>query len=1010
MNGPSFAAGVQVRQRATGDAGVVLEAAGDNARVAFASGTRYVSVHDLESLELEPHLLLAEGVRGDANAALLRLLARLVLHAYRFDSSAALSNARLEPKLHQAFVAHRVVAQKIAPRMILADEVGLGKTIEAGLIIKELRARKVLERVLIVTPASLTRQWQSELASKFNEPFEIIDGAAAEHYGRGGKNPFERVPNVICSLPFATQAKRQEQIAGANWDMVVFDEAHRVRRTRSGNSSPRSTQAYRLAEDLKDQVHGLLLLTATPVQLHEYELFSLIELVEPGLFVSSTHFDRERLQIPKLNRLMHQLQRWESETDPDHQAALEHYRSLMAGRDGGTAAVDLMTSAGREAAKDALVELHPLANAIVRNRKSELNLGGERTATVVQVSLSQQELDIYDEVSEYLRSVYSTAMGTKNTAVGFLMVIYHKMLTSSSHALRVSFRRRIVRLRHVLRAAKESKRVAKASVLDWDDPEEQSEALAAVEGQGTSFEIAALELEIHQLERMADELDDVRDTKAKELVRLLMDALKGGNDKAVVFTQFIETQLFLAETLKYNGLDVAVFNGRMSAEEKETAIRHFREKSHVLVSTEAGGEGRNLQFANIIVNYDLPWNPMKVEQRIGRLDRIGQTKPVEIFNLVCKGTIEERILEVLRDRIRLFEESIGALDPILGGIEKDIERMAFAGSQSSVDAQFRQFGRDLERRVQEARLLEQTMADFVLDRASFRLDEANRLLGKESFAQPAHLRAVIERGLEHLGGTVTDHAEGGSVINLSPRLASRIGVRETTWRGVFSPEEAVRMDDLDFFACGHSLVDRLLTAMAELPDGKVGCRHSSSVGPGTWVEVIYRLSAELVVEKSRLVRHLVNEDGVIRSQELRELPLEDKPSQANRAAWVADGVARSDRLFQREFRDFRLEHGDRFEDDREQKLLRLKRVFESQRQRLTSEIESAEEWLAERSLEIAVSARDQKILPARRGRLEKQRARLADLEQEYSADREALLKQELAVHGEVIGASIVLGG
>jgi SNF2 family DNA or RNA helicase len=161
--------------------------------------------------------------------------------------------------------------------------VGLGKTIEAGLIIKELRARQAIERVLVICPASIARQWQTELGSKFNESFEIIDGVAAKHFGRGGRNPFNQVDSAICSLPFATLTKRSEQIVEAGWDLIVFDEAHRVRRTRTGGRDARTTLAYRLAKDLKlkDQVHGLLLLTATPVQLHPYELYSLIELVEP---------------------------------------------------------------------------------------------------------------------------------------------------------------------------------------------------------------------------------------------------------------------------------------------------------------------------------------------------------------------------------------------------------------------------------------------------------------------------------------------------------------------------------------------------------------------------------------------------------------------------------------------------------------------------------------------------------------------------------------------------------
>jgi DNA-binding PadR family transcriptional regulator len=310
-------AGERVRRAATGEDGVVLSA-GDGAlvQVAFASGTVWIHPEELEKLPEGPAERLATGDIGHAEPYGLRLQSLYLKHAYRYDPLTGLSSARIEPQLHQVFVAHRVT-QKLQPRMILADEVGLGKTIEAGLIIKELRARKLIGRVLIIVPASLQLQWQSELRSKFNEEFEILDGAALQYLGRGGRNPWMARPNVICSLPFAASPKRAEQIIEAEWDMVIFDEAHRVRRHRQGASKTRVTQAYRLADELKELVNGLLLLTATPMQVHPFELYSLIELVEPGLFPSYRSYDSLRGYLPRLNALMKDLKSWNALSDAE---------------------------------------------------------------------------------------------------------------------------------------------------------------------------------------------------------------------------------------------------------------------------------------------------------------------------------------------------------------------------------------------------------------------------------------------------------------------------------------------------------------------------------------------------------------------------------------------------------------------------------------------------------------------------------------------------------------------
>ena len=285
------------------------------------------------------------------------------------------------------------------------------------------------------------------------------------------------------------------------------------------------------------------------------------------------------------------------------------------------------------------------------------------------------------------------------------------------------------------------------------------------------------------------------------------------DEKVLIFTQFLQTQRFLQKTLEINGYEVEVFNGVMDQRQKDEAARRFRDKSQILVATEAGGEGRNFQFAHVMFNYDLPWNPMKVEQRIGRLDRIGQKEDVVIYNFACQGTIEERILEVLQKRIHLFEESVGPLDPILGEVEKEIRRFALSKRATSRE-EFEQVAAEWERKVQEARRLEAERKYFVLDPATFRRDEANRLVAKRTtMADFSDLQDHVGKSLRYFGGRMANHPDGGVGLYLSSGLQGRLKTRSSFHRGVFDYRLALQREDLAFFAFGHELVD----AIVQLP-------------------------------------------------------------------------------------------------------------------------------------------------------------------------------------------------
>lgn len=1006
--GDVFDRGDIVRRRSTGEVGVVLDVDSNTeiADISLPSGRAWVPLDELEPAEPDPAERLLRGNIGASEAYVLFLQARFLKHAYRFDPLSGLSNARIEPTLHQIYIAHRVT-QKLQPRMILADEVGLGKTIEAGLIIKELRARELIERVLIVCPASLQLQWQQELRSKFNEEFEILDSAALKFLGTGGRNPWLARDNVICSLPFAANSKRAERIIEADWDLVVFDEAHRVRRWLQSANKVSVTQAYRLGDELKELVNGLLLLTATPMQLHPFELYSLIELVEPGLHPTFAAFEKAGRDLPSLNDLMKTLKGWDALADHDRELATDRHDALLAEIE--VRPDDLADRARRETAMNALAERHPLAQVLVRNRKAEVGGFMRREARSFFVELAPEELELYQDITEYLRRGYNRARAEKQLAIGFVMVTYQKMLASSSYAIRQSLRRRIERLREEVRVAHTEKRakLTKTALEELTEAEELSASLE--EAEASAIQIAALETEIVELERLVDRLGRARDSKTSELLGALKPIFDAdAKEKVLIFTQFIETQEFLMRALEMNGMSVATFNGRMSLDEKELAVRRFRDPdgAQILVSTEAGGEGRNFQFAHILVNYDLPWNPMKVEQRIGRLDRIGQARPVFIYNLACRETVEERVLDVLATRIRLFEESVGSLDPILGTVESQIEQIVMA-DVAHFGELLEEFQVSLEQRVREAREREHTLADFAMDRASLRRDVANELLQESPLARTVDLERFVAGALDYFGGTMLEHPEGGVVVTLSPRLATKLRARTSTKRGVFSPTDALRLEELDFFAFGHDLIDGIVDLPLTVDPTATGVRRLEGITEPA-VEILYEIRIGGLRPTGRIMRHLIGEDLAVHADTVTSLPAGPSSTQppSSPPPWIEGAIRASRATFSQQLAAVRDEGKEQNDALKDEELARAERIFDYRRIRFDKIILDQQEVIAD--VQASESESRRRILPALEGRLAKAVERRDRVAFEHDQAVDMIKSRVVSVEAEVLAAGLVV--
>jgi superfamily II DNA or RNA helicase len=1008
--------GNQVRWTASGEIGTVIKTVDTEVQVRFGdSSVRWVHHSELEheysyTGAIEATDLLAQGDLGEAKAYALRLQALFLKHAYRFDPLSGLSNARIEPKLHQVFVAHMVATQKLRPRMILADEVGLGKTIEAGLILKELKARKMIERILVVTPASLLYQWQHELNAKFNERFEILDGPALNYLGKDGGNPWLRHHQVICSLPLAQ--RRAEKLIEAGWDLVVFDEAHRVRRSGDRPDQARSTLAYRLADELKEHITGLLLLTATPMQLHFFELFSLIELVEPGLFRDWRAYTRVRRETPVLNDLMRELRHWRTLDDArKHTVAAQHETLLVElgidAQDCLQAAVLLDDDVLRETTMDALVKRHPHVQVMVRNRKAEVGGFMKRSAVRVLIDATQDERAAYSLMTSYLIESYGLAERNRDYPLGFLTVMFHKLLASSPKALKTSLERRVNKLRQAATPTSEQQQPA---IARWrlEELKDAPEAIFTTDDVLTAgVSSNPVETEVARLQAIIGRLDRLQDSKLSQLIAVVRAILEEDpSEKILIFTQFVETQLYLQESLHTEGFSVAIFNGRQNAEQKEDAVRRFRQQTQILVSTEAGGEGRNFQFCHFLVNYDLPWNPMKVEQRIGRLDRIGQTRVVFIYNLALAGTVEERVLNVLEYRIGLFEESVGSLDVILGEVESDIEQLV-RGHATDQEAHFARYEIDIEQRVREAREAERTLADFVMDRASFRRDEANALLARSPLGRHTDLRSFVGEALAYFGGALDADSEGGDVISLPPALLRRARGVQGTVLGVFDPEVAVKHEDRDFFAFGHPAIDTLVEFAANEAPQLTAARRDGNLPKGIYVEVFYEHRAEGLKGTARLVRHVVAENGSVTPEIVGSMPPMGRPARVHVPDWVSGALDASKRQAMRESAALRSEHSEFEEYLRERELERAKRIYDYQEHRLQQIINEEARWVAR--VESQGTDRERRVLPARSGKLRKDRQRLSDLTDRYAEEVRSIRGRQAGVYYSVLAAGIVQG-
>lgn len=564
------------------------------------------------------------------------------------------------PLPHQLHVLNRAMETNNI-RYILADEVGLGKTIEAGMIIKELKSRGLVQRVLVVCPTGLVTQWASEMQEKFHEKFHVILPSdydtirrltdTEDVYGQYDQviSPMDSIKPIEKHAGWTNERveryneERIYSIINSGWDLIIIDEAHRV----AGSSG--EVARYKLGYLLSQASPYLLLLSATPHNGKTEPFLRLVRLLDEEAFPNSKSIVKEQV------------------------------------------APYLIRTEKREA-------IDNNGNLLFKNRITHLvELHWDERHTF------QQEL--YELVSHYVSKTYDKAKRNrkKNMCLIFLLIIMQRMVTSSTAAVRQSLERRLEALKS------QNTRIGSltdADLIEMDIEDDVAEALEAM-----SLNIAEEIGELENIIAVAKQAEFQHpDVKVEHLVDTIDDILsEDRNQKIIIFTEFVATQKYLQQLLENRGFTISILNGSMGIDERNDALQEFKTKTNIFISTDAGGEGLNLQFSNIIINYDLPWNPMKIEQRCGRADRIGQQRDVHIYNFIVGDTVENRVREVLEQKLSIIFKELG-VDKYSDVLDSEVAELNFTevymnsiGKSSSVERNIYPVESEVRQQVSNAR-------------------------------------------------------------------------------------------------------------------------------------------------------------------------------------------------------------------------------------------------------------------------------------------------------------------
>ena len=724
--------------------------------------------------------LLKQGRVGDIKSFLTRRQALMLDDERRCDALGALFASRVMVKPHQIGVVQRVLSAR-RPRFVLADEVGLGKTIEAGMIFSALRLSGLANRVLIVAPSHLAVQWLVELFHKFNQLFTLMDTERFEQSLKEApdQNPWARFPRIITSLEMLARNEEHRDLVSVKesyWDLVIFDEAHHLK----------GANAFLAAKGLAANSWGLLLLTATPMQLDPAEYHGLLQLIDPKT-------------APTLKGFEERLKRQE-ELSAAVRALLEGGKADKALEKLAARFPDDPILAEKKDSKELLnhlAETYSLSDRLIRNRRVIVGGFSERVLHRHQVQLTAPEKKARDSAMAQVKK----AKGLSGAVLSNLL----RRLESSPAAFQAA-----------LASAK-----ALSDAEDFKLPD--------------------------------------RDSKFNVCLSVLAGIwAKEPSAKVLCFTEARDTLEMLRSELSKENIEALGYHGELAMVERDRQVARFRDPDgpKLLICTEVGGEGRNFQFAHHLVNYDLPWSPATMEQRIGRLDRIGQNSAVQIHVFDSKGTLSSDVLSILADAVGVFGETVGGLDAVLEEVEPRLTELALLSEKDRAA-----YSKQLKAKVQAARDHVRRAYDPLLDLRSFDREAVEELV------RNAHVRLGIDEeeeevelqeGLLSLSRDLEERLED-SVVELARKVG--IGVdtdeqveafqtafhlghglnvealpglsieQERTVLGSFWRDTAVEREEIEYFATGHPLVESLFGFLRDGPYGKNGARYLEKRGP-----------------------------------------------------------------------------------------------------------------------------------------------------------------------------------
>lgn len=734
----------------------------------------YLTEDQLDKIELLSSE--SEVERIDPEEMFLYIEANRIRLAYQFDPLLAVSVSQVDPLPHQIEAVYHYALEMPRIRFLIADDPGAGKTIMAGLILKEMQYRGLAKRALIVAPGHLKYQWQREMKEKFNTRFRLVDRSTMR--SAWGENVWAENPLSITSIDFLKQDDIKATLQGNRWDLVIVDEAHKMS-AYAYETKERvkidKTKRYLVGEVLSRQAEHLLFLTATPHRGDEENFRLFLDLLRPGFF-SSMELLKESVQQGENPLFIRRLKE------------------------------DMKTFDGKD--------IFPPRNVIT-----------------VRFKMTDPEIRLYNSVTNYVRNYFDQAKENRNIA--FAMVILQRRLTSSTHAILSSLQRRHDRLEEMLslpEKIRSDERYAGLRTLSSDELEDMSEeerweVEERLEHLTIARNIEEVKAELAQLENLIEQAKQVRSQEIESKLVHLRDEVLANLDgrKLLIFTEHKDTLWYLEDKLAGWGYKVNVIHGGMDLDSRIEAERVFRDETQIMVATEAAGEGINLQFCSLMVNYDIPWNPNRLEQRMGRVHRYGQDREVFIWNMVSRDTREGQILDRLFTKLDRMRKALGdRVFDIVGDIIPGTDLGAILRDAVFNQRRMEDIEQQIER-VDEEHTRQTLERVFLSSLATRHIDYSGLLRqtleAEENRLVPAYVQDYFLRAFDRLGGRIAPIDFGYRVEHVPYELRRhnedysfkvQYGeVRRRYARVTFDKEVARKHADYEFVAPGHPLVEAL---------------------------------------------------------------------------------------------------------------------------------------------------------------------------------------------------------